>query len=482
VLRHLGREDATDAASDALRVAPATPRRRAGRFFGAALALLLLGCSSGKSGPLGAASTPPHPETGPETDCAGCHPSHVEEWRASSHAYAMKDPVFGAMVELGQQETKGVLDDFCVKCHSPIGNATGQTAVVRDAATGVYSQPTAGLDTAAMDGVSCLVCHSMTQVKSVANADFEMTLDDVRHGPIRDPDPSSVHRTEYSGLYQDTPICGTCHVVVNPKNVALERTHIEWVDSAFNGSKSCQDCHMPSYEGPAAVGHRTRTVHEHRFVGVDVSLLPASEFPGYDDRRARADELLKGAARFTVAQTPGAPQLDVDIENLAGHALPSGATADRELWVELVVRDSAGSTVLESGTLDERGDLRVDDPERTTRPGTDPALVLYTQEMFEDPKLDDPTSTDPPHHVDFLWQPNRESSHLILAGETAHRNYDLGSLPPGTYAASARLLFRTFPPHLFRKLTDAGSALDPSVSTRVPTVEMAAESVNLTLE
>ena len=57
---------------------------------------------------------------------------------------------------------------------------------------------------------------------------------------------------------------------------------------------------MPSYDGSAAVGHRTRTVHEHRFVGADVSLLSDDAFPGYDDRRTRADALLKSAAHFTV--------------------------------------------------------------------------------------------------------------------------------------------------------------------------------------
>lgn len=446
-----------------------------------ALVVVSIACSSEKAAPSSAAGGSEHPQTGPETDCVSCHPQHVEEWKISSHAYAMKDPVFHAMVKLGQEETAGSLGDFCVKCHSPLGNATGQTTVVKDAVTGVYSQPTEGLDTAAMDGVSCLVCHSITKVNGISNADFEMTQDQIRRGPIRDPDPSPVHGSEYSGLHENTPICGTCHVVVNQKNVALEKTHIEWVQSGFNGRKSCQDCHMPSYEGPAAAGHRSRTVHEHRFVGVDVSLLPESEFPGYDDLRARADELLKSTARFTVKQAPGTRRLDVDIQNLAGHAIPSGATADREMWVELVVQDAAGNTAYESGTPDEQGNLRVDDPDLTTRPGTDPSLTLYTQRMLFDPKLDSPLSTEPVRRVDFLWQPNLESTTFIDAEDTGHRSYDLGALAPGTYTANARLLFRTFPPHLLRKL-EASAGLDPNVGGRVPTVEMAAESVDITLE
>lgn len=423
----------------------------------------------------------PHEDLGPETDCASCHPDHVDEWRASSHAYAMKDPVFHAMVKLGQEETKGNLGDFCVKCHSPLGNATGQTKVVKDPDTGVYSQPLDGLDPAAMNGVSCLVCHSITKVTSISNADFEMQQDQIRRGPIRDPDPSPVHSSQYSALHEATPICGTCHVVVNQQHVALEKTHVEWVESTFNGRKSCQDCHMPTHEGPAATGHRDRLVHEHRFVGVDVSLLPASDFPGYEDLRTRADALLKSTVNLAVQQPAGTRTLNVDIENLAGHAIPSGATADREMWVELVVKDASGSTAFESGTLDEGGNLRVEDPDLTSRPGTDPTLVLYTQRMLFDPALADPPGTDPVKRVDFLWQPNRESTTFIDADETAHRSYDLGALPSGTYTASIRLLFRSFAPHILRKL-EANGGLDPSVSARVPTMEMAAQEVDLTLE
>src|SRR5262249_47254476 len=150
--------------------------------------------------------------------------------------------------------------------------------------------------------------------------------------------------------------CGSCHVVVNPNRVALERTHIEWVQSIFAGMKSCQDCHMPKREGVAAVGRRKRTVHEHAFVGVDVSLLPRDEFPGYDEQREKTQALLEQSATLSARAAPEKKRLELEIANLAGHALPSGATADRQMWVELVVTDEAGDTVLESGTLDENGD------------------------------------------------------------------------------------------------------------------------------
>ena len=411
--------------------------------------------------------------------CAECHPRHVDEWKGSMHAYSLQDPVFAAMVHYGQEETRGALGSFCVQCHTPTGSRNGETDVRVDGAgdAATYEQPLTGLSQEAMDGVSCVMCHSITNVNTVANAEFELATDGIRRGPISHPDQNPAHSSMYSALHEATQICGTCHVVVNPNNVALERTHIEWEQSIFAPTPTCQDCHMPSYEGVAAVGHGPRTVHDHAFVGVDVSLLPAKDFAGYDEQRAKSEALLKRSATLAVRADPVKQQLELEIHNLAGHALPSGATADRQMWIELVVTDAAGNRVFESGTLDENGDLRVDDPLRTTAPGTDPELLLYGQVMLFDPKVADPSSSEPAHPVDFLWEPNAETSHLILPSVTDRPSFDLSALPKGSYTAALRLLFRSFPPHVLRRL-ESIAALDPAVRERVPTVEMATASAS----
>lgn len=384
------------------------------------------------------------------------------------------------MVQVGQRETLGELGDFCVKCHTPIGNLRGETKVEFDATNDVHVQRTRGLSEEAMDGVSCLVCHSTTKVNGPANANFELVLDGVRRAPIRDPDPTPAHESAFSSTHTSSSICGTCHVVVNQKNVALEETFSEWVASTFNGAKSCQDCHMRPYQAPAAVGHRERTIHDHSFAGVDVSLLPPDSFPGYDDMRSKTERLLQESARFEAVAVPSERRIDVTIENLAGHALPSGATADREMWIELVVTSDDGTVALESGTLDERGDLRTSNANHTARPGTDVALVLYAQTMTFDPALADPASVEPPRTVEFLWEPNKATNHLIAVNATDHPSYDLAALPAGHYAAALRLLFRSLPPHLLRKLEEAGG-LDGAVKERVPTVEMATFALDFTL-
>jgi hypothetical protein len=395
----------------------------------------------------------------------------------------MHDPVFHAMVRLGQAQTHGELDQFCTKCHSPLGVERGETVIGFDEAAGVFRQATEGLSAAAMSGVSCEACHSITSVEGRFNAQFTMARDGVRRATIRIPVPTSAHSSEYSILHSDSDVCAPCHNVVNERfaqPVAIEQTMTEWVQSAFNGAQDCQDCHMPEYEGTAAPGGPARQLHRHFFVGVDVPLTEPGAFPGYDRMRELAQQLLRESAVMTVEAVPAERRLAIAIKNLAGHKLPSGATADRELWLEVLVRDAAGSLVFESGTLDERGDLRVEEPERTTRPGTDPQLTLYTQRMYFDPALEQPPEAGPRRLVDFLWEPNAEESTLIHTGSTARRSYDLSALAPGGYAADVRLLFRSFPPHLLRKLEEK-AGLDPAVAARVPTMELQASRVEFTL-
>jgi hypothetical protein len=441
------------------------------------LAGLCAGCESNGEPPAAPAARPSPSElagfAGP-AQCAECHPRHAADWEISNHAYAIVDPVFQAMLKLGQAETDGELDNFCVRCHSPIADETGQAPVQRDA-DGVAFQDLDALDSIARHGVSCDGCHTTTSVEATANAEYTLTPDGTRRAGIFDPEPNDFHASEFSGVIPVSEFCGTCHQVVSEfytDSFVLEGTFGEWLGSRFNnGGQHCQKCHMPTYRGPAAVGGPTRTVHEHTFVGVDVPLVEPDAFPGYDEMRELTAQLLRDSAKLSASFDAASAALNVDIENLAGHRLPTGATADREMWLELIVRDAAGEVVFESGTRDARGDLRDADPRHTLEPGSDPQLVVYRQKLIFDPALEDPTSTEPARSVDFLWEPNREESRLVPTGAHSRPSYALDALPAGPYDASLRLLFRSFSPHLLRLLEER-AALDPKVKERVPTVEM----------
>jgi hypothetical protein len=410
----------------------------------------------------------------PQDDCAECHAQHVKEWEMGPHAYATADPVFHAMTRLGQKQSNGKLGQFCIQCHSPVALATNAAPVYQDA-EGIYRQDTENLDRLSQTGVSCDVCHSITDVLEPVNARAILTPNGIRRATIKDPVETPAHGSEYSELHEKSDLCGMCHAVDNPKGAPLEQTFPEWEASSFAqpGGKTCQDCHMLPYQGVAAKDGKIREVHRHHFVGVDVSLLPPDEFPGYEELRELSANLLKESANVTVEFQDVDRKVRIEVQNLAGHALPSGATAERQMWIELVVKDAQGTVVFETGTLDENGDLRDSNPKHTTQPGTDPQLILWNQQMVNDPTRQDPNSTAPITPVTFPWQASWIQDKLIAADGTDTEYVDLSALPSGTYSADLRLRFRTFPMYflVILEAPDTGN-LDPDVKTRVPIVDM----------
>lgn len=418
----------------------------------------------------------------PNEDCAECHQQHVDEWNMSPHAYASRDPVFHAMIRLGQQQSQGKINQFCVQCHMPVGLATNATPVTQDPADGIFKQDTVNVDALTRSGVSCDVCHSVTNVLEPVNARAVLTPNGIRRATIEDPVETPAHLSEYSELHKDSLLCGMCHAVNNPAGAPLEETFPEWQNSSFAqpGGQTCQDCHMPAYEGVAAKDGPNRTVHRHTFVGVDVSLLPPEEFPGYQEMRDLVDALLKESAEMTVTPEPAEQRVKIEVKNLAGHALPSGATAERQMWIEMIVRDANDNVVFETGTLDVNGDIRDEVEKHSVAPGSDPQLILWNQQMLKSPQVADPNSTAPITPVTFPWQANDIDNHLIPADGSDIEYIDLSALPPGNYTASVRLLFRTFPIYFLQELEDK-AGLDPDVKTRLPTHEMETANIQITL-
>jgi hypothetical protein len=391
----------------------------------------------------------------------------------SPHAYALVDPVFQAMVQLGQQETRGELDQFCVRCHSPFAVATRQVPVSEHA--GSFTQRF-DVGPIAAAGVSCDVCHSAVTTR-IGRGAPDLELDGTRRGGIADPVANDFHPSAHGALQKSSALCGSCHDVIADLSsgpLRVEATYTEWL--AVPSSGTCQECHMPATRGKAAVDGPERVVHDHRFVGPDVSLLPPAAFPGHDEMRAATRELLSTRTlRLSASQAARGSSLEVKLQNLAGHALPSGATADRQLWLEVrVFAADSGREVFSSGTLDANGDLRVDDAAHTLEPGSDPQLQLFRQRLLHGEGA-------AAREVHFVWQASGFEERLIGALEHLTVRYDLSGLPAGVYRASVRARLRALPPYLLRKL-EQEAALDPAIKERVPIVDLARTELSLTRE
>lgn len=281
--------------------------------------------------------------------CKKCHEDHYNEWAGSMHAYASKDPVFRAMNARGQRETHNDLGEFCVNCHAPLA--------VQQKAT------TDGTNIADVDdkyqGVTCYFCHQVTGVHGKNNNALDLANDATMRGRYDNPTQNEAHHGAYSPLHDsDDPssakLCGSCHDIAvpahfsgAPKDVELERTYIEWQSSIFatgKGVRTCGNCHfdeiaplggttIANYPG---VGNRPAR-HDHSFPGVDVAL---TDFPNKDDQLSKVRDTLATSLRVQVCFGP-LGDLRVVLENVGvAHNVPSGASQDRRLWVEIHAYDN----------------------------------------------------------------------------------------------------------------------------------------------
>jgi hypothetical protein len=361
------------------------------RAFGLIATLLLsLGCSESAA----ERRYPPAEDLYDSQRCAGCHPSHYDEWSASMHAYAARDPVFIAMNERGQQETDGALGSLCVNCHAPMAVLTGATV------DGLNLDEVPD----SLKGVTCYFCHNVEAVDSDHNNPLRLSQKPVMRGRIRDPVDNDFHQSAYSSLLdgakpESATLCGACHDIVVPSPpapvpVALERTFVEWKESVFSPENSptpsafstCNSCHLPvsANDDPIGPNGPRRDRHSHHMAAVDAPLdpFPSTDDPEKDAALAEAQALerarvLDPTLRIEIcvqelAASMSAIHLTLDNAS-AGHHFPSGAAQDRRAFVE-VLAYQADELIYQSGVVEDGEDpLALGDPD----------LWMFRDETFD---------------------------------------------------------------------------------------------------
>ncbi len=368
--------------------------------------------------------------------CATCHPVHAQEWQSSMHAYAMTDPIFFRLHDIGR-ERNPELGNYCFQCHSPGGVLTGE--IVDGVVPDVLSAP-------ARAGVSCEVCHkgsSSTRGEGV----HALHLDSTMRGPIEDPIFTSAHASVFSRSISKSQSCAACHDLKSVSGFLAERTNTEWDESPYQAmGLECQDCHMPSHIGFAAVGGPEREVHSHRFVGLDV---PLTDFPEAEKTKELVAELMRNAISLQVEanfQAPNSHSVNVQITNdKTGHSVPSGSTYDREMWIRLVVTTQTGDTVFATGLLDPNMDLLTERSVfvKENQLPIDTNLTLFRGEAFSGGEK-----------TLFFWEAEDADLHLIEAFATHSSDFRVDYLvePGTTVNVHAEVLIRPFPPYLLRHI------------------------------
>lgn len=411
--------------------------------------------------------------------CMDCHQTHYTQWSGSMHAYASDDPVFIAMNRRGQRETNGALGAFCIKCHAPMAVLSG---TITDANAAEF-------DPAKLAprerGITCYFCHNVAAVEADHNNGLRLAMDQTMRGGARNPVDSPAHRSKYDTLIKSdtnqSELCGSCHDIVLPNGVPVERTFKEWKEGVFSKPDSkltCGNCHMKPSDGVIAdreglsVVSRPNGFHEHTFPAIDQALTPfpemAAQAKGIQDILDPSIGII-GPKPRTSNRAPGGICLDppgnltvrVDSLNL-GHSFPSGSAFDRRVWLEVTAYRQDGSILFQSGKVPD---------------GMDP-------EQINDPKLfglwDRATKTDgTPAH--FFWEVAAIDSSKLLKGSITFDQNDpafdhsvtarYNNIPNFTEIdrIEAKLFIRPLPFETLHSLVSSGD-LDPAVIGQLKTL------------
>jgi hypothetical protein len=350
--------------------------------------------------------------------CVACHNglttpagediSFGVNWRTSMMSNSGRDPYWMAGVRretIDHPMASAVIQDECTICHMPMMRYEAKLAGGEGEAFAHLPPDLDKLgDRLSDDGVSCTVCHQITDANFGTRESFiggfkidEKTPAGERHvygpfeidkGHTRVMHSSSTFTPMQGKHIRASELCATCHTLLTkaldaqgqvigelPEQVPYQ----EWLHSDYKETRSCQSCHMPVVSGETPItsvfGEPREGVSRHTFVGGNFFMQRvlnrfrndlAVTVPPQDLDAAAVRtiaHLQSEAAKVDVERVDvqgGRVQAIVSVENLGGHKLPT-AYPSRRAWLHVTVRDGGGTLVFESGALHRDGSIQGND-------------------------------------------------------------------------------------------------------------------------
>jgi hypothetical protein len=328
------------------------------------------------------------------------------DWRASIMANSSRDPYWQGSVRretMDHPTASAEIQNECSHCHMPMAF---YEAYLEGKKNEVFSHlpfdPHRKGDVQAEDGVSCSICHQVSKKNLGTRASFvgNFIVDPPdaqgrhsEHGPyVIDAGHQRAMQSSTGGFLpaeatqiRDSALCATCHTLYT---VALDKAgnrvgqlpeqmpYQEWQHSSYAAKSSCQSCHMPEVQGDAQAtslfGEFRQGARHHSFVGANFFMLRILNHYREDLSVAALPDELTAASQKTVdflqsqsarmsirnvEKDAGKLQIDVLVENLTGHKLPT-AYPSRRAWLHVLIRDRSGRTVFESGALNPDGSIK----------------------------------------------------------------------------------------------------------------------------
>jgi hypothetical protein len=341
------------------------------------------------------------------SDCIACHSNLTGpagddvsigyNWRASMMANAARDPYWHAAVRreiIDHPEAQAAIEDKCSTCHMPMARFTAAHSGGQGKVFASFDDP------AAMDGVSCTVCHQIQPGNFGEHASFDGSFAIDTALPTGARQIFGPHDVDagHQGLMQSaarfipaqtdhlkaSELCATCHTLYTQSlgangeivgELAEQVPYQEWLHSDYRSTQSCQDCHMPelAQEAPisSVLGVPRPGLSQHTFRGANAFMLRllnrhraelgVTALPqelGVAAQRAE-DFLASASARLSIesaALSGTTLGFSVVVESLTGHKLPT-AYPSRRAWLHVTVRDARDRVIFESGALRPTGSI-----------------------------------------------------------------------------------------------------------------------------
>ncbi|MBL8140405.1 MAG: hypothetical protein JNM38_04820 [Acidobacteria bacterium] len=330
------------------------------------------------------------------------------DWRATMMANSARDPYWQAAVrrELMDHPQAGeAIEDECSICHMPMttfpARAGGGKGRIFDHLP--LGRPDDDDAVWASDGVSCTVCHQIQASGLGSRASFTggYVIDtsvtssprrvfgpfEIDRGRTRVMQSSSGFEPAKGTQMQQSELCATCHTLfthslaagASDRRLPEQVPYLEWQQSAYRDSASCQSCHMPVVHEDVpvsqVVGQPRADVSRHTFLGGNFfALRMLNRFRDELGVRATPKEMESVIARtvehlttstasvelLDVSRDGAELRADVRVRNLAGHKFPT-AYPSRRAWIHLRVTDAADRIVFESGAVQPDGRIAGND-------------------------------------------------------------------------------------------------------------------------
>lgn len=332
--------------------------------------------------------------------CVGCHQDTHAAWSESLHRNAAREPFYRESADI-LLRTRGIeFTRHCESCHTPIALFSG--ALSKNAPR--QQAPFTTLDD---EGVTCTVCHSITEARLNGTGSFTIR----RPALLAKEDGTPVFgnftdeqiladipghkRAVMRPLLRQPEFCATCHKVDAPpalngyKHMRGFSAYDEWQQSGASletvypyyrseQRTDCRGCHMPKIESLNDRAAKQGVIASHQWLGANTA---APLFYGQTKQVQRTEEFLRAqvitadifalkreSTGETIPELTTASQLalkageeitaEVVVANRkAAHSFAPEVRDLYEIWVAFEAVDDQGRTLMRSGFVKPDGML-----------------------------------------------------------------------------------------------------------------------------